>query len=164
MNHPNAFLENCVADGKPPNRHGSFQPEAFDMHIAVGLNGSAAPAIRSQRIIRTVITGGFVELGHKLHAAYRRLKRRYQQAMIATGKIATDGTGSESSDAVGDQPLALFRDIEHSADFAAELHLRILRNVLFCGPTQRTHSRPSRCHPLLPPIGSPLPNAWLIQE
>src|ERR1700722_825049 len=147
MKHPDAFFENCIANGEAPNWHSSFQPEAFDMHIAVGLDCPAGPAIRSQRIISTVVTGDFVELGYQLHAAYRRLKRRYQQAMIAAGKIATHGTRSESPNAISDQPLALFRDIEHSANFAAELHLRILQSVLFCRPTPRTHSRPSRGHP-----------------
>src|ERR1700693_5674722 len=106
MTHPNAFFEKCIANGKAPNRHSSFQPEAFDVHIAVGLDCSAAPAIGSQRIIRTVITRDFVHLGYKLRAAYRRLKRRYQQAMIATGKIAAHGTRSESPDAISDQPPA----------------------------------------------------------
>src|ERR1700731_4996750 len=113
MKHPDAFFENCIASGKAPNRHSSFQPEAFDMHIAVGLDCPAGPAIRSQRIISTVVTGDFVELGYKLHAAYRRLKRRYQQAMIAAGKIATHGTPSETPQATSDPPPALFRDFEH---------------------------------------------------
>src|ERR1700722_12046386 len=102
MTQPNAFFENCVANGKAPNRHSSVQPEAFDMHIAVGLDCSAAPAICSQRIIRRVVMNRFVHLGYKLHAAYRRLKRRYQQAMIAAGKIATHSTRSESPNAVSD--------------------------------------------------------------
>src|ERR1700676_816022 len=125
MKHQNTFLEQRIANGKPPNRRSSVQPETFDMHITLGFNCSAGPAIGSQRVIRRVVSNRFVDLGYKLHAANRRLESCYQQAMIATGKIATHGARSESSDAVSDQPLALFRDVEHSADFAAKFHCRI---------------------------------------
>src|ERR1700684_3371317 len=100
MKHPNAFLEKCIANGKLPNRRSSVQPEIFDIHITLGFNCSAGPAIGSQRVIRHVVTHRFVELGYKLHAPTRRLESRYQQAMIATGKIATHGARSESSNAV----------------------------------------------------------------
>src|SRR6202051_3346351 len=115
MKHPNTFFEQRIANGKPPNRRSSVQPETFDIHITLGFNCSAGPAIGSQRVIRRVVTNRFVELGYKLHAANRRLERRYQTAMIATGKIATHGARSESSNAVSDQPLALFRNAENSA-------------------------------------------------
>src|ERR1700675_2707255 len=139
MKHPNTFLEQRIANGKPPNRRSSVQPETFDMHITLGFNRSAGPAIGSQRAIRRVVTNRFVKLGYKLHAAYRWLKRRYQQAMIATGEIATHGTRSESSDAVSDQPLALFRNVEHSADFAAQFYFRILGDARLCGRALRNH-------------------------
>src|ERR1700688_1630239 len=149
MKHPNTFLEQRIANGKAPNGHSSVQPETFDIHITLGFNCSTGPAIGSECIIRSVITNRFVELGYKLHAANRRPESRYQQAMIATGKIATHGARSESSDAVSDQPLALFRDVEHSADFAAQYYFRILGDARLCGRALRNRSRLFRCHPLI---------------
>src|ERR1700722_20474632 len=102
MTHPDAFFENRIANGKSPNRRSSVQPKAFDMRIPVRLDCSAAPAICSQRIIRCIVMNHFVEFGYKLHAPYRWLKRSYQQAMIATGEIATHGTRSESPNAISD--------------------------------------------------------------
>ena len=62
-----------VANGKPPNRSSSIQPETFDMHIAARFNCSAGPAIGCQRIIQRIVTNCFIELGYGLGTQNRVL-------------------------------------------------------------------------------------------
>src|ERR1700738_126959 len=62
VTHPNAFLEECITNGKPPHRSISVQSEAFNMHVALGFNCSTGPTIGCQRVIQPVETNCFIDL------------------------------------------------------------------------------------------------------
>ena len=150
MLHPDALFDQRVGDFETPDRSGSVESKAFDIQIAFGLDRAAFPAIGRQGVIRAVITRRLIELRYQLRAANGRIERGHQQAVIAPRKIAADRAGSKTTDAVGDQPLALLGNFQRPANFAAKIDFRLLHHRLFRGNTFRVDFRLCTGHRQLP--------------
>jgi hypothetical protein len=62
----------------------------------------------------------FVNAANKQSTGRRRIQCRKKQAMIAPRRRSSDGPRSKASDAVGDQPFALFGLSKIRTNFRAE--------------------------------------------
>ena len=106
---PDALLQHHIADGIAPDRHPPFQPEGFQMHIAMGTDHATGPAIAEQRNLTPAIHQGGIGLGEHQPAPERRPHRRNQQAVIAPGQRAGHGSRRIAAQAIAQPPLAPFR-------------------------------------------------------
>src|SRR5690348_10815818 len=118
--HPNALFEQGIRQSVRPDRNRALETKTFQEKESLRIDGATRPTMRGEGIRRTAVANNLIQSGHELIAAERRLKGGDKQAMIAACDSARNGSRSEASDAVGDEPLARFRVRQIAADFAPE--------------------------------------------
>src|SRR6516164_1880184 len=106
--HPDSLFEECFTERNLPNRHRAFEPEILDVHVPMGFDGSAAPAIRRERVRRPNVLDDFVDLGNKLCPAHWWIQGGDEESMITPRQIPADRSCSETPNPVRDQPFPPF--------------------------------------------------------
>ena len=104
--HPDARLDPVRSDFIGPNRDGVVKPEATDTNVPRRRDSAALPAVGEQRVGSLGRDHGRIRLGEDEPAPERRADRRDEQAMVAPGQAAGDGTARVAAAAVGDPPFA----------------------------------------------------------
>src|SRR5207247_7472054 len=60
--HPDPLLQEIVGEGIRPDRHRVFQPEPFEIAVAIRVNRTVMPAVREEGVTATAMLGGLIEL------------------------------------------------------------------------------------------------------
>src|SRR5258708_3159975 len=82
---------------------------------------------------------------NKERSASRRLQRSHQQPVISRGRSPRSSPRGKSPDAVGNQPLTAFRQLQVAQDFSSKLNFGKKRQVLRSALLQKF------CHQSAPP-------------
>src|SRR5205807_4017588 len=127
--HPDARFEQSVGRRESPYRTRAFQVETLKVEVALGLDGAAGPAICSERVARTVVVGRLFQLCDELRSSERRMEGGDQQAMIAAGQIAADGSGGVAADTVRNEPFPLFGNFQRPAYLTPEFYCHAARRA-----------------------------------
>src|SRR5678815_868158 len=120
--HPDALLQNQIANGKAPDRYTAIQPERFDMYESLGLNRTTAPAIGEQRPATLVVMQGGVGLGKNQATAERRMCGSDQETVITTCQTLRNRAASIPAEAICKPPFAPAGLVKIAADGTAEVN------------------------------------------
>src|ERR1017187_210528 len=120
--HPNALFNRSVSAGECPHRNCTFHAKTFDVQISVGINHTTGPTVGSESITLTGVFHDFIYFGNQQSAVPGRRQSAHQQTVVAARQRARQRAARKSSNAIRDQPFALFRSGKVAADVTSKVN------------------------------------------
>ena len=105
LGHPDALLEQSVADGVCPDRQGALECERHDLAVAMWVDSPVAVLVCRKREAMAVVGCRIDRSSHQHHALHRWGERRDQQAVVSPRIDAGEGARRVAPKAVGYEPF-----------------------------------------------------------
>ncbi len=120
MRHPDALLDDRIADLPHPHRDRAVEAKRIEEHVAAGRDRSIRVFVGRQLEAAAAIGRDDIELGDHQRAIERRPQRRHEQSVVATCVRAGNCAAREAAQPVRDEPFATQGAVEIAQGVAAE--------------------------------------------
>ena len=150
VTHREFGLDRDRADHPAPRRQAIDQAELAPMYMTRGIKGTAAPLVCRKPHALITDDEHRVERCQRKTTTARSLRGHHEQTVIAPSAKAADGTHRVTTEAVGDEPLALTAPIDVAADLSTEreVHESTQPRPVICADRRRSRSITRPVHPV----------------
>ncbi len=107
MDHPQAPLDDGVAELILPHRHGAIETKRGGVAMACRSHGSVAPADSGELVGLPTVHGPLIEPGYDHQPPHGRILGGHEEAMVHAGPHSGHRSAGIAADAVGNEPLEL---------------------------------------------------------